>query len=71
MENEDSWNLHVDDDTGKTSVVHTWSHMNPYKGKVTSEGSREWSIDGFMNSSEPQQAKDSLRKMMKEQGIEA
>ena len=46
-ENEDTWVLLVDTDTGERTVEHWWHHMNPYKGTTTSEGEKILTLAEF------------------------
>lgn len=69
QQNDDSWHLLVDDVTGTLSIRHEWSHMDPYKGKVTSEGTRVSSVDEFMASNAPTAAKDALQAKRDELGL--
>ena len=46
-ENEDTWVLLVDTETGERTVEHWWHHMNPYKGTLTSEGEKILSLAEF------------------------
>ena len=46
-ENEDTWTLLVNTETGERTVEHWWHHMDPYKGTLTSEGERILSLDKF------------------------
>lgn len=46
-ENEDTWTLLVNTETGERTVEHWWHHMNPYKLTLTSEGERVIPLDEF------------------------
>lgn len=46
-EDDDWWELLVDTETDERTVEHTWSHMNPYKGIVTSEGTEIMTVAEF------------------------
>ncbi|MGA0541833.1 hypothetical protein [Neotabrizicola sp. VNH66] len=68
-ENDDEWHLVVDDATGDMHVRHEWSHMDPYKGKVTSEGTKELTVEEFLASNAPIAAKDALLAKRGELGL--
>ncbi|MCO4842702.1 MAG: hypothetical protein KC439_07325 [Yoonia sp.] len=63
-ENEDWWNLVFDDLTGEQKVTHTWHHMDPYRSKVTGDGSKSYTIQEFLESQSPDDAKEALKKAL-------
>lgn len=60
MQNDEDWFYLVDDDNGSVCVEHVWHHMNPYKGVVTSEGSKKFSLEDFRTSKEGVRLKDKI-----------
>lgn len=45
-QDDDLWELVVNAD-GQRVVVHSWCHMDPYKGTAPSEGEKELSLAEF------------------------
>jgi hypothetical protein len=66
---EDWWRLHVDDATGLASVEHEWSHTDIGKLANPRNGQQTFSVDEFMQSNEPQAAKDQLQTIIAELGL--
>ena len=60
MENEDWWYL-IADDQGEQSVLHEWSHMNPYKFGNENSGSQSYSIQDFLAGDHNDTAKSKLK----------
>lgn len=60
QECEDWWYVVVDDETGSVSVLHEWSHMNPFGRYLGPSGERIYTADEFLNSDGPQQVKAEL-----------
>jgi hypothetical protein len=48
-ENEDTWTLLVDAETGERTVEHWWHHMDPYKGRLISEGEKVLPLADFQS----------------------
>lgn len=68
QENDDAWKLVVNEANGERHVRHEWSYMNPYKGVVTSEGTKKIEVADFLASNAPQEAKDALTAKLAELG---
>lgn len=55
---EDWWYVVADDDTGRLSVVHEWSHPDAHPDP--SAGEHSYSAEDFLNGDGPPQVKDAL-----------
>jgi hypothetical protein len=60
-EDEDWLFVVADTDTGDIWVEHKWHHMNPYKSKVTSEGTEKFPLEEY--SKHGQQFDEALGKV--------
>ena len=63
MENEDWWHL-VTDDEGEQSVLHEWSHVNPYRSGKGDSGSQAYSIEDFLAGDHDAAAKEKLKALL-------
>ena len=61
-EKEDWWYLIEDTKTGKKKVVHDWSHSS-LRGSGD-HGSKEMTVEEFLDSTDHEQAKDALQKIL-------
>jgi hypothetical protein len=59
-EDEDWWNLVVDDD-GKMYVEHEWSHRNAYKFRVGNTGKKQIALGNFLSGDCNSKAQHKLR----------